>query len=167
MSDPYLGEIRVFSNHSAPKGWMPCEGQILSIAQYSALFSLLGSNYGGDGKTTFALPDLRGRAPIHFNASYPIGDAGGEQTHVLTTNELPQHTHRVHGSSNNATSFDPSANTWATPDALQAYGSDTNLIEMNPTAISTVGGGEAHSNMQPSLALNLCIAITGVYPSRN
>ena len=165
MAEPYLGEVRLFSIHYAPRGWLSCEGQLLSINQNQALYSLLGTVYGGDGVNTFALPDLRGRVPIHVSPSLPLGTKAGEETHTLTTNEMPQHTHQVHGSSSSASATSPQGNVWANMSNL--YASNTTLVSMNSAALSTTGGGQTHNNMQPYLAVRFCIAIQGIYPSRN
>lgn len=166
MSEPYLGEIRLFANNFAPKGWALCQGQILSIQQNSALFSLLGTTYGGNGTTTFALPDLRGRVPIHFNSTFPLGAAQGEASHTLTNSEMPAHTHMASGSST-ASQPTPNNQVWGTDTSVNLYGTATALTTMNAGAISTTGGSQAHSNMQPYLVLNYCIALQGIYPTRN
>ncbi|MGE7113762.1 phage tail protein [Lysinibacillus sp. NPDC047702] len=165
MAEPYLGEVRLFSIHYAPRGWLSCEGQLLPINQNQALYSLLGTVYGGDGVTTFALPDLRGRVPIHVSPSLPLGKKAGEETHTLTTNEMSQHTHQVYGSSSPASATSPQGNVWANMGNL--YASNTTVVTMNSAALSTAGGGQTHNNMQPYLAVRFCIAIQGIYPSRN
>ncbi|USG65062.1 tail fiber protein [Brevibacillus ruminantium] len=165
MSEPFLGEIRLFANHYAPRGWMFCEGQILQTTQYQALYSLLGNVYGGNGVTTFALPDYRGRVPIHVSPSFPRGTSAGEANHTLTINEMPQHTHQVSASSNAATSPSPLNNAWAAAENI--YGPAATMVQMNQSAIGTAGGSQPHNNMQPYLVLNYAIAIQGIYPSRN
>ena len=165
MAEPFIGEIKLFPINYAPRGWAVCEGQLLPVIQNQALFALLGNVYGGDGITTFALPDLRGRVPIHVSPSLPLGTKAGEVTHTLTVNEMPQHNHQVGGSSSPADATSPQGNVWANKDNLYASGSIT--VAMNPSSLSTVGGGQAHDNMQPYLALHFCIAIQGIYPSRN
>lgn len=164
MAEPYLGEVRIFPISYAPKGWLSCEGQVLQIQQYQALYSLLGTVYGGDGITTFALPDLRGRVPIHVSSSLRLGTKAGEAAHTLTTNELPQHTHQAYGSSNPATTTSPQGNVWAQANGLYATGA---TVAMNSAALSTTGGGQAHNNMQPYLAVRFCIATQGIYPTRD
>lgn len=166
MSEPFLGELRLFpiSNY-APRGWAFCDGQILPINQNQALYSLLGTTYGGDGRNTFALPDLRGRVPIHVHPSIPLGTSAGEASHTLTVNEIPQHTHQVMASSANATATNPTGNTWAQVSA--PYAQANSLTPMNSAAIGTAGGSQPHSNMQPYQAMHFCIATTGIYPSRN
>lgn len=166
MSEPFLGELRLFpiSNY-APRGWAFCDGQILPINQNQALYSLLGTTYGGDGRNTFALPDLRGRVPIHVHPSIPLGTSAGEASHTLTVNEIPQHTHQVMASSANATATNPTGNTWAQVSA--PYAQANSLTPMNSAAIGTAGGSQPHSNMQPYQAMHFCIATQGIYPSRN
>ncbi|MBL0386544.1 phage tail protein [Tumebacillus sp. ITR2] len=165
MSEQYLGEIRLFANGYAPRGWALCEGQILSIQQNAALFSLLGTTYGGNGQTTFALPDLRGRVPIHFNSNHPLGASQGEAAHTLISTEIPMHTHLAQGSSAAASDISPQNNVWATQSNL--YGPASSLALMNPESIAATGGSQPHNNMQPYLSVNFCIALVGIYPSRN
>lgn len=165
MSEPFLGEIRIFANNYAPRGWMFCEGQILQINQNQALYSLLGTVYGGDGVTTFALPDYRGRVPIHVSQSIPLGTSAGEAAHTLTVNEMPQHTHQVFASSNLASSPSPQNNAWAAVDNM--YDPAATMAQMNTNAIGSAGGSQPHNNMQPYLVLNYAIAIQGIFPSRN
>ncbi|GLC86989.1 phage tail protein [Lysinibacillus piscis] len=164
MAEPFLGEVRIFPISYVPRGWLSCEGQLLPIRQNQALYSLLGTVYGGDGITTFALPDLRGRVPIHVSSSLPLGTKAGEETHTLTTNEMPQHTHQINGSSNPASAPSPQGNVWAGQDNLYAAGA---TVAMNQAALSTAGSGQAHNNMQPYLAVRFCIATQGIFPSRN
>jgi microcystin-dependent protein len=163
--DPFIGEIRPFAFGIIPNGWAPCEGQTLAIAQYQALFALLGTTYGGNGTTTFCLPDLRGRTPIHFSATHPEGQAGGEASHTLVMNELPQHTHVVYGSNDAPSIPTPVNGVWATR-SENAY-SATADGNMSPAAIATAGSSQAHNNMQPYLPVNFCIALQGLWPSRN
>ncbi|MGC5326211.1 phage tail protein [Brevibacillus sp. SYSU BS000544] len=170
MSEPYLGEIRIFAGSFAPKGWAFCNGQLLPINQNQALFSLLGTAYGGNGMTTFALPDLRGRVPVHFgrlgDEYILLGQAGGEEGHTLSIQELPAHTHSVNASSGSATEVSPKDRVWAEKE--NAYGALTlPTNSMHASAISSVGGGQAHYNMQPFLVLNFIIALQGIYPSQN
>lgn len=165
MSEPFLGEIRLFANNYAPRGWMFCEGQILQINQNQALYALLGNVYGGNGVTTFALPDYRGRIPIHVSSTIPLGTAQGEAAHTLTTNEMPQHTHQVSASSNIGSQATAVNNAWAVADNI--YGPAESMVSMNSNAISTAGSSQAHNNMQPYLVVNYAIAIQGIFPSRN
>lgn len=166
MADPYLSELRIFSFSFAPKNWALCNGQILPINQNQALFSLLGTTYGGDGRTTFALPNLQGRVPVHVGNGLTLGQPGGEQAHTLTVNEMPAHTHQALASTNGPTVTAPTNNFWASNTGFTPYGS-TGDIAMSPSAISNVGGGQAHENMSPYLTLNICIALIGIFPSRN
>ncbi len=164
MADAFLGEIRIFSFAFAPQNWAFCNGALLSVAQNSALFTLLGANFGGDGVTNFALPDLRGRVPIHAGGTHTLGQAGGEQTHILTTAEVLPHTHVMYGSDTPAETNVPTGAFLA--QVNNGYDSSGSLTALSPAAVATVGG-QAHENMQPFLALNFCIALQGVYPSRS
>jgi len=170
--DPYLGEIRMFAGNFAPRGWAFCEGQLLPISQNTALFSLLGTTYGGDGRTTFALPDLRGRVPIHAAqgpglSNRNLGEKGGEETHILTTNEIPSHTHQLRGDSLVASTDMPTNSAPArNAGGIPSYG-DTPDIDMSGAAIQFTGGGQGHNTMQPYLAVNFIIALQGIFPSRN
>ena len=165
MSEPFLGEIKIFTFDFAPKGWALCNGQLLPIAQNQALFSLLGTMYGGDGRVTFALPNLQGRTPIHLGNNFTQGEAGGEPAHTLAVSEMPGHTHTVTASSNVASTTDPSNAYWALT-ASAAYSGSANTA-MAPQAVSSVGGSQAHNNISPYLTLNFCIALQGIFPSRN
>jgi len=168
MAEPFLSEIRLMSFVFAPKGWALCNGQLLPINQNQALFSLLGTTFGGDGRVNFALPDLRGRTPIHVGSGHALGERGGEQAHTLSISELPQHTHFVNASSNSATDGTPSNSlVLAQSTAANLYGSATALQAMAPAAVSNVGGSQAHLNMQPFLTLSFCIALQGIFPSPN
>jgi microcystin-dependent protein len=164
MSTPFLAEIRIVSFNFAPRGWALCSGQLLPIAQNQALFSLLGTTYGGNGTTTFALPDFRGRTPLHMAASFPLGSGGGEEAHALNVSELPVHTHPVSASSAAANAGSPANASWAT--LAGGYDPAAN-IHMNSSSISLSGGSQAHNNMQPYLVLNFVIALQGIFPSRN
>lgn len=167
MSEPFLSEIRIFSFVFAPKGWALCNGQFLPINQNQALFSLLGTRYGGNGQTTFALPDLRGRVPIHFSDSHTLGEAGGEQAHTLTVSELPMHTHLLNASNTTATLLDPAGNVTANSNPNNIYGPTSGLTALNVQTIANVGGSQAHLNMQPFLTLSFAIALQGIFPSQN
>jgi microcystin-dependent protein len=160
-----MSEIRIMSFNFPPQGWAECDGQLLPINQNQALFSLLGTTYGGDGRTTFGLPDLRGRAPLHFGNGFVLGQNGGEQTHTLTAIEQPTHTHFAQGTTTNADAPVPGGNLLGA--ANNAYGPAGNLTPLHPTSVSTVGGSQPHENMQPYLTLSFCIALQGVFPSRN
>ncbi len=165
MSEAYVGEIRLFAFGFAPKGWLPCDGTILPIVQSQALFSILGATYGGNGQTTFALPDLRGRAPVHFNRSLPLGESAGEEAHTLTVNEMPTHAHMAGANSAAGIEFTSTDNVWANTGAKDSYSPQNNSF-MSPNALSMAGSGQPHSNMQPYTVLNYCIATTGIFPSK-
>lgn len=165
MAEPFLSEIRIMSFGYAPRGWAMCNGQFLPINQNQALFSLLGTTFGGNGQTTFALPDLRGNVPIHVGQSFTLGQKGGEQAHTLTISEMPLHTHIASGTGNNADNVIPTDNVFGVVTGL--YGGPTNLAALAPTSITNVGGSQAHLNMQPFLVLNFCIALQGIFPSPN
>lgn len=171
MSEPFLAEVRMVGFNFAPRGWAFCDGQILPINQNQSLYSLLGTTYGGDGRTSFALPDLRGRTPIHVGRSnggqsHTLGQKSGEETHTLSVNELPNHDHVLRASSSVGGTNRPSGNILArTPSEI--YRDATNLASMRSGTVANVGGGQAHDNMQPYLAVNFCIALQGLFPSRN
>jgi microcystin-dependent protein len=168
MAEPFLSEIRIMSFNFAPKGWALCNGQFLPINQNQALFSLLGTTFGGNGQTTFALPDNRGRIPIHVGGGHTLGERGGEASHTLSTVELPTHTHTLRASANAATTAIPSAALVpATSVNYEAYRPATNLVAMTANSLASVGGSQAHENMQPYLTLTFCIALQGIFPSRN
>jgi microcystin-dependent protein len=163
--DPFIGEIRPFAFGITPSGWLPCEGQVLSIAQNQALFALLGTTYGGNGQTTFCLPDLRGRTPIGVSATHPQGQAGGEASHTLQISELPGHTHMVMASNDPPSAPSPVDGVWATRNE-NAYSKNADG-NMSAAAIATAGSSQAHNNLQPYLPVNFCIAIQGLWPPRN
>jgi len=163
MSTPYLGEIKIISWTFAPKGWAFCNGQLLPINQNQALFSILGTTYGGNGQTNFALPNLQGRTPIHMGSGFTLGQSGGEAAHTLTISEMPAHTHPAVASSNAASTPDPSNAFWA-PAASSAYSSSPNT-SLAPQAITNAGGSQPHQNLSPYLVLNFVIALQGIFPS--
>ena len=164
MAEPFLSEIRIMSFGFPPKGWALCDGQLLPINQNQALFSLLGTTYGGDGRVNFGLPNLQGRVPIHFGACHTLGERGGEQGHTLSISELPTHTHTVGANTGNATTPIPGTNLLAVANNL--YAAATNLVALGPSMIANVGGSQAHLNMQPFLVLNFSIALQGIFPSQ-
>ena len=164
---PFLGEIRWVSFGYAPKGWAFCNGQILSINQNQALFALLGTTFGGNGITTFALPDLRSRAPISSSATYPLGGIGGEEVHTLTASELPNHNHTLVADPREGTASAPSGNSLAkTSDGTTTYGSST-TAQMAAGSVANAGGGQPHNNLKPYITLNCIIALQGIFPARN
>jgi microcystin-dependent protein len=166
MAEPFLSEIRMMSFEFAPKGWALCNGQLLPINQNQALFSLLGTTFGGDGRVTFGLPDLRGRTPIHVGSGHTLGERGGEQAHTLSIAEIPTHTHVLNASSTSGNTPLPTANVLAsTPNLI--YGSASNLTAAHPATVTNVGGSQAHLNMQPFLTISFCIALQGIFPSPN
>jgi microcystin-dependent protein len=165
MAEPFLSEIRIMSFVFPPKGWALCNGQLLPINQNQALFSLLGTTYGGNGQTNFALPDLRGRVPIHTGEGHTRGERGGEQAHTVSIAELPTHTHVLNGSNVNATLDSPTANLVATT-SINSYGAPSALTAAAAGTIAPTGGSQAHLNMQPFLILSFCIALQGIFPSQ-
>lgn len=166
MAEPFLSEVRVMSFVFAPKGWALCNGQLLPINQNQALFSLLGTTFGGDGRVNFALPDLRGRTPIHVGSGHTLGERGGEQAHTLSIAELPTHTHVLSGTSNAGNALVPNGNLLASTTNF-LYHSPDNLVAANPGSALNTGGSQAHLNMQPFLTLSFCIALQGIFPSPN
>lgn len=166
--DPFLGEIRAFSFGIIPRGWAPCNGQLLPINQNTALFSLLGNRYGGDGKSTFGLPDLRGRVGVSLSPQYQQGTSGGAETVTITAESLPQHFHSAAATTQTANSFTPNSGILAAPtdNTFSIYGAPQSLVALDPAAVGSAGGSQAHTNLQPYLAVNYCIALSGVYPSR-
>ena len=177
MAEPFLSEIRIFSFIFAPRGWAQCNGQFLPINQNQGLFSLLGTTYGGNGQTTFALPNLQCKSPIHEGSGFTLGQTGGEFAHTVTMSELPQHPHAftqnscVASAAANAATGDPTGAYWANSGKTAYSTPDPNnpIVSgaMHPSTVSNVGGSQPHNNMQPYLVLNFCIALQGVFPSQN
>jgi microcystin-dependent protein len=165
VSEPYLSEIRVFGFNFPPKGWAFCNGQLLPINQNQPLFALLGTTYGGNGQTNFALPNLQGQTPMHFGQGYLLGQQLGEYNHTLTQGEMPAHPHQAFGQPKNASQPVPTNAFLAT--ALNVYRAADNLTPLQPTTISNVGNSQPHANQQPYLTLSFCIALVGIFPSRN
>lgn len=165
--DPYVGEIRFFAGSFAPVGWALCDGTVLAISQNEALYTLIGTTYGGDGVNTFALPDLRGRIPVHRGNNYPMGMRGGSETVTLTSNQLPAHAHAALAHSTEGTSADPTGNFWGYSANEQYVTADTINGTMSPTSVSVTGGSQPHDNMMPYLAVNFIIALEGIYPQQN
>lgn len=166
MSEQFIGEIRAFSFGFAPNGWAPCNGQLLPINQNQALFALLGVTYGGNGVTTFALPDFRSKTPIHTGPGFPQGQNGGEESHTLTVAELPSHTHPVQGSAGSAATPSPHQAVWAA-DPSSPFSNRPPNTTLNAAATGSAGNNQPHENMSPYLVINYCIALVGIFPSRN
>lgn len=167
MAEPFLSEIRIMSFNFAPKGWALCNGQLLPINQNQGLFSLLGTTFGGDGRVNFALPDLRGRVPIHVGGSHTLGERGGEQAHTLSISEIPTHTHVLEAANIDGTTAIPVNAVLANSKNYEAYRPASSLISLNPGSVTNTGGSQAHLNMQPFLTLTLAIALQGIFPSPN
>ena len=166
MAEPFLAEIRIMSFGFPPKGWALSNGQLLPINQNQALFSLLGTTYGGDGRVNFALPNLQGRTPMHVGSGHTLGELGGEQAHTVSSGEMPTHTHLLNASSTAGNDPTPGAHVLASP-LNMSYRPPDALAAMQPATVANVGGSQAHQNMQPFLTLNFCIALQGIFPSQN
>jgi microcystin-dependent protein len=165
MAQPYVGEIRMFAGNFAPAGWMFCEGQLLPISENETLFQLIGTTYGGDGQSTFALPDLRGRLPIHQGNGFILAETGGAEEITLTVNQIPSHTHPLLGSGNTASDTNP-ANGLLGVLTVDAYVASNPNINMSPQAIGPVGGSQPHTNFQPYLCIDFIISLFGIFPSQ-
>lgn len=165
MSEPFLSEIKIMSFNFPPKGWALCNGQFLPINQNQALFALLGTTYGGNGQTTFALPNLRGQVPIHFGAGHTLGEAAGSTSVTINQQTMAQHLHFLQASSTVGDSA--AANTTVLANALNLYGPPSNLTTLEPQSVSNVGGSQPHTNLMPYLVLSFCIALQGIFPSQN
>lgn len=167
MATPFLGEIKIISFNFAPRGWALCNGQFLPINQNQALFAILGTTFGGNGQTTFALPDFRGRAPLHVGGGFNLGQAGGQEFHTVTMSEMPAHNHAVSASNlADATNVvDPSGN-YPANSAVPPYRTTANTT-FHPASVTSVGGSQPHENRQPFTVLNFIIALQGVFPSQN
>ncbi|MBV9325839.1 MAG: phage tail protein [Chloroflexi bacterium] len=167
MSEPFLSEIKIMSFGFPPRGWALCNGQLLPINQNQALFSLLGTTYGGDGRVTFGLPNLQGRAPMHMGFGHTLGERGGEPAHTLSISELPTHVHVANAANVAAAGGSPNNTRLLSQSAgANLYAQATNLQAMAPNALGNVGGGQPHDNMQPFLVLSFCIALQGIFPSQ-
>ena len=167
MANPFLGEIKIFSFSFAPQGWALCNGQFLPINQNQALFALLGTTYGGNGQTTFALPNLRDRVPIHRGNGFTQGEAAGTMTHTLTVSEMPQHNHQMSVTNEGQNTIVPNSNGYFANVAPSEVYAGTGSDAMHPQMLVNTGGSQAHNNAQPSLVLNFCIALVGIFPSQN
>ena len=165
MSQPFLSEIKMVTFNFPPKGWAFCNGQVLPINQNQALFSLLGTTYGGNGQTTFQLPNLQGRVPVHMGSGFTLGQNGGQTSHTLTISEMPAHPHTFQGTSNNADNVGVGGNLMAT--SANLYTPAANLTTLDPSTVGNAGGSQPHENMQPYLTINFCIALQGIFPSQN
>jgi microcystin-dependent protein len=167
MAEPFLSEIRIMSFNYAPRGWAMCNGQLLPINQNQPLFSLLGTMYGGNGQTNFALPDFRGKVPLHFGSGFTLGQGGGEQAHTLTISEMTMHVHATMASNTVGNTDDPANNLLGNSAPNTLFGPTQSLEAFRANTVTNVGGSQAHNNMQPFLALTFCIALQGIFPSPN
>jgi microcystin-dependent protein len=166
MSEPFLSEIKIMSFNFAPKGWALCNGQFLPINQNQPLFALLGTTYGGNGQTTFALPNLQGRVPIHMGSGHTLGETGGSQSVTINIQQLPAHFHTLNANSAAGDATIPDGAVLATAPA-NTYGNATSLVAMHAASVLPIGGSQAHQNMQPYLTVSFCIALQGIFPSQN
>jgi len=172
MAEPFIGQISLFSGTFAPRGYEFCAGQMMTIAQNQPLFALIGTTYGGDGRTTFALPDLRGRIPVHQGqgpglSNHPIGQLGGVESVTLDTSQMPAHTHAIQADSGAATAETPAGNVLAESSKKLYAAAGGSLVEMNANTVGSAGASQSHSNMMPFLGMNFIIATTGLFPPRN
>ncbi|MBB5207985.1 tail fiber protein [Chiayiivirga flava] len=171
MADPFVAEIRIFPFNFAPRGWAWCDGQLLPLSQNTALFSLLGTTYGGNGKSNFALPDLQGRSPMHPGQGpglslHDLGETGGSETVTLLESEIPSHSHALQASQADAIERTPAASMPATGIGLGLYAAPASIVQLSPLALAPAGGDQPHNNLQPYLTLYFCIALQGVFPPR-
>jgi len=172
MSEPFVGEIRMFAGNFAPRGWALCDGQLLAVSQNDALFSLLGTIYGGDGRTTFGLPDMRGRIPVHAGTGpglspRRLGAKFGAESVTLTVNQMPSHSHPLQVTTDNGPDANPAGNALAGSTLLEAYADETPVENMANSSVTHVGGSRSHTNLMPFLCINFIIALFGIYPSRH
>jgi microcystin-dependent protein len=167
MAQPYVGELRIFAGNFAPSGWMFCEGQLLPISENNTLFALIGTTYGGDGQSTFALPDLRGRLPLHQGNGHILAETGGAEEVTLSINQIPSHSHPMIGSSGNGSQSNPQNNVLASSTLVKLYSGEAADTAMAPTSITSVGGSQPHTNFQPYLCVNYIISLFGIFPSQN
>jgi len=165
MAQPYVGEIRMFAGNFAPAGWMFCEGQLLPISEYETLFNLIGTTYGGDGQSTFALPDLRGRIPLHFGNGFTLAETGGVETVTLTVSQIPAHTHALLATSAAASATDPTSHVLGKPDK-NLYRAGPASVAMASQSVGSTGGSQPHNNFQPYLCVDFIISLFGIFPSQ-
>ena len=165
MAQPYVGEIRMFAGNFAPAGWMFCEGQLIPISEYETLFNLIGTTYGGDGQSTFALPDLRGRIPVHQGSGFTLAETGGVEEVTLTVSQIPAHSHAFLASADQANTLNPGGNVIATPLTATPFFAQSPTTPLNPNSISAVGGSQPHTNFQPYLCVDFIISMFGIFPS--
>ena len=166
MAQPYVGEIRMFAGNFSPAGWAFCEGQLLPISENETLFQLIGTTYGGDGEETFALPDLRGRVPVHFSGAYQLAETGGVEQVTLSTLQIPSHIHPLLGSTGTGSSSQPKGALLAGSTSKSVYKSGGTPVAMNDASVSPVGGSQPHQNLQPYLCINFIISMFGIFPSQ-
>lgn len=167
MSQPFIGEIRMFAGNFAPVGWSFCNGAIIPIDQNDALFNLIGTTYGGDGQTTFALPNLQSRVPIHVGPGFALGQSGGTETVTLTVSQIPAHSHPPVASSNTGNDIKPNGNVWATQNQVIQFSIAPPTANMDPAALQSSGGSQPHDNMLPFLVVNFILSLFGVFPSQS
>jgi microcystin-dependent protein len=168
MAQPYVGEVRMFAGNFAPAGWMFCEGQLLPISEYETLFNLIGTTYGGDGQSTFGLPDLRGRIPVHMGGGFTLAQAGGSEEVTLTLQQIPAHAHALLATSNFSSTAAPQGMVAAAASVanVSAYGTDAPSSPVSPSSVSAVGGSQPHNNFQPYLCIDFIISLFGIFPSQ-
>jgi len=166
MAQPYVGEIRMFAGNFAPAGWMFCEGQLLPISEYETLFNLIGTTYGGDGQSTFALPDLRGRVPLHFGNGFTLAETGGVETVTLTVSQIPSHAHPFLASTATGDQISPAGNVPATSFNVTPYINDVANGNFSANAVTSTGGSQPHDNFQPYLCVDFIISLFGIFPSQ-
>ncbi len=167
MSQPFIGEIRMFAGNFAPVGWAFCNGAIIPIDQNDALFNLIGTTYGGDGQTTFALPNLQSRVPVHVGPGFALGQSGGTESVTLTVSQIPAHSHVPQANGNPGTASTPASNVWAANASLTQYSNAAPTANMDPASLGSSGGSQPHDNMIPFLVINFILSLFGVFPSQS